>query len=67
MKRAFLITLLFILLSGCEQVALTAFTTGFLKEATKPYSDEQTDVKAAEYDTLPDVLEVENIDATELD
>ena len=67
MKRTFLITSLFILLSGCEQVALTAFATGFLKEATKPYSDEQTDVKAAEYDTLPDALEVENIDAIQLD
>ena len=67
MKRAFLITSLFILISGCEQVALTAFTTGFLKEATKSYSDEQTDVKAAEYDTLPDALEVENINAIELD
>ena len=67
MKRAVLITSLFILISGCEQVALTAFATGFLKEATKPYSDEQTDVKAAEYDTLPDALEVENIDAIELD
>ena len=67
MKRAVLITSLFILISGCEQVALTAFATGFLKEATKPYSDEQTDVKAAEYDTLPDALEVENIDFIELE
>ena len=67
MKRAFLITSLFVILSGCEQVLMTAFATGFLKEATKPYSDEQTDVKAAEYDTLPDALEVENIDAIQLD
>ena len=67
MKRALLIISLFISLSGCEQVALTAFATGFLKEATKPYSDEQSDVKAADYDTWPDALEVENIDAIELD
>ena len=67
MKRAVLITSLFILISGCEQVALTAFATGFVKEATKPYFDEQSDVKAAEYDTLSDALKGENIDANELD
>ena len=67
MKHAFLIASLYILLSGCGQVALTAFATAFLKDATKPYSDEQSDVKAADYDTLPDALEVENIDAIELD
>ena len=67
MKRAFLSASFYILLSGCEQVALTAFATGFVKQATKPYSDEQSDVKATEYDTRKDALKGENIDANELD
>ena len=46
---------------------MTAFATGSVKEATKPYFDEQSDVKAAEYDTLSDALKGENIDANELD
>tara|TARA_B100001027_G_C16073962_1_gene244284 strand:- start:220 stop:423 length:204 start_codon:yes stop_codon:yes gene_type:complete len=67
MKRAFLITSLFITFSGCEQVALTAFGTAFLKEATKAYSDEPTEAESAEYDTQLDALEVENIDVIELE
>ena len=67
MKRAFLITSLFILISGCEQVALTAFTTGFLKEATKAYSDEPAEVESTEYDTQLGALKVENIDVIELE
>ena len=67
MKRAFLNTSLFILLSGCEQVAMTAFATGFLKEATKAYSKEPTEVEEAEYDTQSDALEVENPDVIELE
>ncbi len=67
MKRAFLITSLFIIHSGCEQVAMTAFATGFLKEATKSYSDEPTEVESAEYDTQPDALEVNYVDVIELE
>ena len=55
------------MLSGCEQVIMTAFATGFLKEATKAYSDEPTEVESAEYDTQLDALEVENIDVIELE
>ena len=67
MKRAFLITSLFIILSGCEQVVMTAFATGFLKEATKAYSDEPAEVESAEYDTQLEALKVENIDVIELE
>ena len=67
MKRAFLITSLFIILSGCEQVVMTAFATGFLKEATEAYSDEPTELESAEYDTQLDAPEAENSDVIELE
>ena len=68
MKCAFLITSLFILLSGCEKAAITAiFATGFLKDANKTYSDGPIEMEAEEYFIPPGALEVENIEVMKLE
>ena len=62
----FPISSLFILLSGCETVTMSVIIAkGVLSNHKKTYSDEPTEVEAAEYDTQPDKLEVANVEVTE--
>ena len=68
MKQILLIGSLLMLVSSCEQAAITAvLSTVFLNEANKPLADEETGVEPAEENTQLDGLEVENLRVSELD
>ena len=68
MKQILLIGSLLMLVSSCEKAAVTSvFATVFLKNASKPLADLETEVVVIDENSQSESIKVENIRVSELE